>query len=395
MADEDKQGIHFTEAPDVLRHVPVALRVAGAWSWRLIVVGVVAMALFTVLGTLTPIVVPVAIALILAAPFYSAVSALKRIGVPRGAGALIVILAVVLVVLGLITAAGSQVVVGFDSLREKFVRGIDTVVEWLSEGPLQLEAEQIQSYLDRFWGTVEGNADQLVSGALSITSTVGLVTAGIVIAAISLFFFLKDGRGMWKWVVSLLPAGAQHRVDLAGRAGAKMLDEYTRAQVLVALIDALGIGIGAWILVGFQLALPLTIAVFLLSFIPMIGAALSTILSALVVLVDGGWVFALIMLGIALTVQWVEGNILYPWLFGRAVELHPLVILLSVAVGSLIAGIAGTLLAVPIVGFFYRFVSVLSSPAAAEVHSRKLPDVVTQTIPIARRRKNRGKLAKK
>lgn len=394
MADKDEQGIHFTEAPDVLVHVPVPLRVAGAWSWRLIVVGVVAMALFTVIGTLSPIVVPVAIALILAAPFYSVVSALKRIGIPRGAGALMVILAIIVVVLGLITAAGSQVVVGFDSLRDKFVRGVDTVVEWLSEGPLQLEAAQIQDYLDRFWGTVEGNADRLVSGALSITSTVGLVTAGIVIAAISLFFFLKDGRAMWKWVVHLLPAGAQSRVDLAGRAGAKMLDEYTRAQVLVAVIDAVGIGIGAWILVGFQLALPLTIAVFLLSFIPMIGAALSTILSSLVVLVDGGWVYALIMLGIALTVQWVEGNILYPWLFGRAVELHPLVILLSVAVGSLIAGIAGTLLAVPIVGFFYRFVSVLSSPATAELHARRLPDVVTQTIPIARRRKGRATAAK-
>lgn len=392
MSARDDETVKFHEAPDVLQHVPVALRVAGAWSWRLIVVGVVGMAIFTLLGTLSAIAVPVAVALILAAPFYPFVSALRRVGIPRGLGALIVVVGIFVVVLGLITAAGSQVVVGFDSLRNKFVAGLDTVIEWLAEGPLEVSAEQLQGYLDRFWDTVQGNADQLVSGALSITSTVGLVTAGIVIAAISLFFFLKDGRAMWQWSVRLLPAGATERVDLAGRAGAKMLDEYTRAQVLVALIDALGIGIGAWILVGFQLAVPLTIAVFLLSFIPMIGAALSTVLSVLVVLVDGGWVEALIMLGIALTVQWVEGNILYPWLFGRAVELHPLAILLSVAVGSLIAGIAGTLLAVPIVGFIYRFITVLRSPAAAEVHTRNLPEVVTQTIPIARRRKRGRKV---
>ena len=383
-----------TEAPEVLRHVPIALRVAGAWSWRLIVVGIVAFALGSAFAATSAIVIPVLVALIIAAPLNHAVTAMARVGIPRGVGAFAMVVALFVFLLGLIFAAGSSIVTGRDELVVKVRSGFDQLVAWLADGPLGLETTEIQNYVDRVTTFAVDNAGGIASGALSISGTVGAISAGVVVAAISLFFFLKDGRGMWQWIIRLLPASVRDRIDAAGSAGMKMLDEYTRAQVLVAAIDAVGIGIGAWILVGLQLAIPLTIAVFLFSFLPLIGATLSLITAVLVTLVDGGWVPALIMLGIAITVQWVEGNILYPWLFGRAVELHPLVILLAVGVGTVLAGIPGALLAVPVVGFVYRAIAVVSQGEDDSPARPKLPEVVTQSIPLTARGKRRRRAAR-
>jgi len=257
-------------------------------------------------------------------------------------------------VIGLGTAVGASVVSGFDSLRTSAGRGFDTLVAWLVDGPFHVSSDQINSSVDQVIATARDHAWGLASSAVSVTSTVGALVAGAIFALISLFFFLRDGSQMWEFFVGLAPRHMRKHMDRAGRAGWTTLGHYTQTSAFVALVDAVGIGVGAWIL-GVPLALPIGIMVFLFSFIPMFGATISGIVAVLVGLVDGGWVTALLMLGIVLLVQQTEGNILYPWLFGKAASVHPMAILLAVSSGTLLAGLAGAVIAVPILAFSVAF----------------------------------------
>lgn len=331
--------------------VPRALRVAAAWSWRLIVIGVVAIALSSAIAKLGAIVLPVMIALLIAAPLERLVSWLQRHHVPRGLGAAASVLALITTVVGLSVAVGASVANGFDSLRDSATEGFDTLIEWLVDGPIHMSSEEINSIVDQVRSQAEQNAWGLASGALSVTGTVSALVAGVILAIISLFFFLRDGAQMWQFFVRIAPKAARQGIDRAGKAGWTSLRRYTQTSVFVAFIDAVGIGAGAWIL-GLPLALPIAISVFMFSFIPLFGAGISGAIAVLVALVDGGWTTALAMLAVVLVVQQVEGNVLYPWLFGKAASVHPMAILLSVSAGTLLAGLAGAVIAVPILAFF-------------------------------------------
>ena len=339
---------------DVVGEVPEPLRVAAAWSWRLIVVGVVLIAIGNVLALLSPLVLPLVIALLIAAPLERFVSLLQLLKVPRTLGAALTVLLLVTAVVGLATAVGASVVAGFDSLRSSASRGFDTVVIWLVDGPLHVSSEQINGAVDQVMATARDHAWGLASGAVSVTSTVGALVAGIVLALISLFFFLRDGSQMWGFFVGLAPKRMRTSMDRAGKAGWTSLGHYTQTSAFVAMVDAVGIGLGAWVL-GVPLALPIAIMVFLFSFIPMFGAGISGAVAVLVGLVDGGWFTAVLMLGVVMFVQQTEGNILYPWLFGKAAAVHPMAILLSVAGGTLLAGLPGAVIAVPILAFSVAF----------------------------------------
>ncbi|MBC7292084.1 MAG: AI-2E family transporter, partial [Actinotalea sp.] len=215
------------------------------------------------------------------------------------------------------------------------------------ESPLGVDAEQIEGYLAQAQEQLQANSDTIVSGALAVTTTVGSVLAGTLIALFVLIFFLKDGPMIGAWLVRLLPTTARHQAWEASRRGLVTLSSYVRAQILVALVDAIGIGLGAAIL-GLPLVVPLTVLVFLASFIPFVGAIATGAIAVLVALVDQGPGAAVIMFLIVLGVQQLEGNVLQPLLLGHAVSLHPVAVLLAVTAGSLTAGILGALLAVPL-----------------------------------------------
>ncbi len=341
-------------AVEAAAEVPEALRVAAGWAWRLIVIGVVLIAIGNVLALLSPVVLMLVIALLIAAPLERFVSFLERHRVPRTLGSAMTVLFLVVTVVGLAAAVGASVVSGFDSLKRSAGRGFDTLVEWLVDGPLHVSSDQINSSVDQVMSTVRDNAWGLASSAVSVTSTVGALAAGTILGLISLFFFLRDGSQMWGFFVGLAPRHMRKSMDRAGRAGWTTLGHYTQTSAFVALVDAVGIGLGAWIL-GVPLALPIGIMVFLFSFVPMFGATISGVVAVLVGLVDGGWVTALLMLGIVLFVQQVEGSILYPWLFGKAASVHPMAILLAVSSGTLLAGLFGAVIAVPILAFSVAF----------------------------------------
>lgn len=327
--------------------VPPAIRAAASWSWRMLLIGAFVAAAFWLLTLLKTIVIPVAVALLLTimlTPLRRLLN--ERLRVPRGLAAGLSLVGLVVVVAGLITLAGQSIANGFADLRTQAISGFNELWTQLS-ATFGLENE-LQSYSQDILDQLEAQQGAIVSGALGAAATAGSVLVGALIALFCTFFFLHDPRGIWGWLVGLLPQSSRERVNQAGRRGAVTLAAYTRTQILVAAVDAVGIGIGAVFFVP-SLALPISILVFVGSFVPVVGAIVTGAIAVVVVLVSNGWVAALIMLGVVLLVQQIESHALQPFLMGQAVSLHPVAVILAVAAGSYAAGIVGALFAVPLV----------------------------------------------
>ncbi|WP_322645586.1 AI-2E family transporter [Oerskovia flava] len=328
--------------------VPPAVRTAAAWSWRVLLFAAVGAGGLYVLAMSKIIVVPIAVALLLTVLLVPVRGFLEKyLRFPRALAAGTSLIGLLAVVAGLLTVAGGSIVSGVEELRDQAVQGFETFVVWLSDGPLSLGNEQIEGYLDDILDSITANQSSILSGALGAATTVGHVVAGGLIALFCTFFFLLDGRSIWGWVVGLFPSTSRHRIHQAGRRGIVTLSSYVRTQILVAFVDGVGIGVGAAIL-GVPLALPIGILVFVGAFIPIVGAVLTGAVAVLVAFVAQGWVTALIMLGVVLLVQQVEGNVLQPFLMGHALSLHPVAVLLVVTAGGFAAGIVGALFAVPL-----------------------------------------------
>lgn len=368
--------------------VPFGLVMAAAFAWRAIVIGIVVMFLVGVFAALSPILLPLVIALIIAAPLERLVTRLEQYKIPRGAGAAIVLLSLTFVILALLGIAGGSIYAGFNDLKEAALKGFDQFLVWLTDGPLHIAEERIQEVIGQVQGLLQDNWVGVANGALTVTGTIGAVLAGIVIGLLSLFFFLRDGRKMWLWSVNSMGGQYAPRVDSAGQHAWITLRRYAQTSAFVAFIDAVGIGIGAWIL-GIPLAFPIAIMVFLFSFIPLFGATISGAIAVLVALVDGGWITALIMLGIVILVQQIEGSILYPWLFGKAASLHPMVILVTVSAGTLLAGLVGAVVAVPLVAFGTAFVVGLRREIVDEAMpiSQQLPQLRAKSRNLLHRKR--------
>ena len=329
--------------------VAPAVRAAAAWSWRLLLIALAVAAGLWLVSVLKVIVVPVAVALLLTVLLGPLVGWLQRhTRMPRAAAALLTVIVTLGAVGGLLALAGASIVQGIGELWGQAAEGITRVTVWLAEGPLQLSESDIAGYLDQIQSALGDSTSSIVSGAVTATVTIGHVLAGALIALFCTFFFLLDGRTIWTWLVGLLPVAARERWHQAGRRGLVTLGAYTRTQILVAFVDAVGIGVGAAIL-QVPLALPLAILVFLGSFVPIVGAVVTGSVAVLVALVSQGPGVALLMLVVVLAVQQIEGHVLQPFLMGHAVSLHPVAVLLAVATGSFVAGIVGALFAVPIV----------------------------------------------
>lgn len=329
-------------------YVTPAVRGAAAWAWRIAIIVIVTGGIVVGMMHLSLVVVPVLVAVLLASLMMPIVNWLtEKSGMPRALAVALTLLVIFGAVGFLFTMAVRAVGTGIIELYDKAVDGLNELITWLAEGPLELSQDQLQSYLDQAIQQVETNASSIIAGAVTATTTVGQVFAGALIALFCLFFFLRDGRTIWTWVVGLTPHAARPKIDGAALRGWINLGQYARMQILVAFIDGVGIGLGAWIL-GVPLALPLGLLVFLGAFIPIVGAVLTGSIAVLVALVDGGFWNAVIMLAIVLGVQQIEGNVLQPFLMGKALKLHPVAVLLAVTAGTLLGGIVGALLAVPV-----------------------------------------------
>lgn len=327
--------------------VPYGMRIAAAWAWRVGLLLLVGGALVWLLGKVSFLIIPLMVAALLAGLLSPVVRWFNRRGLPRGLAVAITELGLIAVVGGALALVGRQLVTGFADLHDEAFEGIGQVQQWLSTGPLHLSADQISSYVNDAGAALQKNSSSILSGALTFGSTAGHFAAGMLLALFILIFFLLEGDRIWAFLVGMLPRRARPGADGAGRRGWGTMVSYVRIQLLVALIDAVGIGAGAAI-IGVPLALPLGVLVFLGSFIPVVGALVTGAVAVLLALVANGWVNALFMVGIVLLVQQAESHILQPLVMGKAVSLHPVAVILAVAAGSYLAGIPGALFAVPL-----------------------------------------------
>jgi predicted PurR-regulated permease PerM len=329
--------------------VPLGLRASAAWTWRMVAVAGGIYLLLLLLAQFKVLVVPVLVALLVAA-FLRPLEQLgeRRLGLRPALASLLTMLFVLLVIAGLVGLVGQQVATGFPSLQQQSTQGLNDLRDQLATSPMHITTDQIDTLIDRAQASVSENSSRLVSGALGVASTAADVASGLFIALFSLFFFLSTGGRIWAWVVTLFPRSARPRVEGAAVHAWATLTAYVRATVIVAAVDAVGIGAAAAIL-RVPLAVPIAVLVFLGAFIPIVGAFLTGVVAVLVAFVSHGPVVALIMLGAVILVQQIEAHILQPFLLGRAVEVHPLAVILGIGAGVLVAGIVGALFAVPLV----------------------------------------------
>ncbi|EMD28291.1 AI-2E family transporter [Amycolatopsis azurea DSM 43854] len=362
------------KVPDDVRPVvPRMLRVTAELGWRLLVVGATLYVLGLVVGYLAAVVVPVAIALLLAAMLAPAVTFLVRNRMPRGIAVAAVLVGGLAVLGGLLTFVVLTFVNGIPALRVQLTKSVDAVANWLTTGPLHLSAAQLRDSGDDLVATLTNSRTGLTTGALSTAATVGGVLAQALLVLFVLIFLLADGPGIWAFLLRSVPARARIRADVAGRRSLAALVSYVRATIAVATVDAVGIGIGMAVL-GVPLTVPLSALVFLGAFVPIIGSVVVGTVAVLIALVANGLVPALILLGVVLVVQQLESHLLQPFLLGRAVKLHPLAVVLAIATGLLVGGIAGALLAVPLLAVLNSAIRSLRSEAdehvdPADVHA--------------------------
>lgn len=342
--------------PSVTESVPRGVRVAAAWSWRtLVIVAVIALFVWLIVA-LRIIVIPVMIALLLAALLVPFSSFLQRHRWPKWLAVVVAYFSLLIVVGGLLTLGASQIARASADLTKQTRHAWESWSQLLADSPLHISPSQIDQWIAGLFKSLESDNGQLLHGALSLGSTVGHVFTGLLLTMFTTLFFLIDGPGIWRWIVNLFPAKAIAAIDGAGRAGWTTLTSFVRVQILVAFVDAVGIGLGAALL-GVPLAIPIAILVFLGSFIPIVGAIVTGALASFIALVYNGPWIALALLVITLLVHQIEGHVLQPLIMGTAVKVHPLAVVLVVATGTFLAGIPGALFAVPVAATLNSMIS--------------------------------------
>jgi len=364
--------------------IPVPVEIAGQWAWRILVV-VAVLALFGFLVVqLREIVVPIMVALLLSALLVPLVGWLTRHRWPRGLAVAVALVGTLGVIGGLIFVIQWQIRAGYPSLQERSIQAYEDFKVFLENSAFHIDEKQFDGIVADAISSFQSDTNALLSGALSVGTTAGHVLVGFLLVLFSTLFILLDGKRIWAWVTNLFPRRARKAVGDSGRAGWLTLTTFVRVQIFVAFVDAVGIGLGAWILGlifgggdGFPLVIPIAIAVFLGSFIPIVGAVVTGTLAVVVALVYFGPFPALLMLGVVLLVQQIEGHVLQPLVLGSAVKVHPLAVVLAVAAGSGLAGIPGALFAVPVVAVANVMVKYIASGTWRVKASPDTEDVAT------------------
>ena len=331
----------------------------GLRSGQILLAIILAAAVVWGLVQLKLVVIPVLIALIIASAASPVLRFLKKRGLSSIIATWITLLAGIVIFGTVITLIVFAVENQFDELVVAASDGIDTLQGFLVNGPLPIDQEQIDSAIDGVVGFL--TSSQFGSGAIAGVSVAGQLATGAALALVILFFFLKDGAKIWEFFISPLKGERHARGERIGSTTVRVLGGYVRGTATVAFVDAAAIGIGLLIL-QVPLALPLAVLVFLGAFIPLVGATATGILAALIALVFNGWVVALIVLAIVVAVNQLEGNFLQPVVMANSLKLHPLVILVALTAGTILGGITGAVLSVPIAAVAWAIAKVWNKP---------------------------------
>ncbi|WP_277210562.1 AI-2E family transporter [Isoptericola croceus] len=339
--------------------VPQWLRTTGGWSWRLVaVVAAVALVVYAT-AQIRVIFVAIFLALVLTSVFRPLADLYARV-MPRALATLLALLSGVIVFGGLLTYVVASVAGQWTRLAGEFDTGVEQILDSLQNLPfgLSITAAQLNEWIDSGQQWLADNAENLAGQA---AERAGSVVEGFMVFALAIFctvFFVHSGDRMWRWFVGQVPARHRRRWRDAAGAGWYTFSGFARGTVIIAFID----GVLAFVLLqilGVPLAAPLAVLVLIGAFIPIIGAPLAMIIAAVVALAAQGFVTALIVtLGIAAIGQ-LEGHVLQPLIMGKQVALHPVVVAVAVLSGTVLAGILGAVVAVPLVAVVWTVFSTL------------------------------------
>jgi len=302
--------------------VPYGVDLAAAWAWRLLIIGAATGVVLWLLNFFLVVVLPLVIALFLAALVAPVVAWLERVGIRRKLAALLVVLLGIAVLALLFTFVGNQVSSGAGDLSDQVGSGIDQIRSWLSDGPLHMSDAQLNSALQSAQDQLQSFGKDAAGRLGEVGTTLGHVFAGLFIVLFATYFFLADGALIWAWTVRIFPRAGRRQADSSGRVAWASLTQFVRATVMVAATDALGIMLGALVL-GVPFVSAIGVLVFIGAFVPLVGAFVSGSVAVLVALVAVGPLKALIMFGVIVLVQQIEAHILQPFLMGRFVSVHP------------------------------------------------------------------------
>ncbi|MFD3654476.1 AI-2E family transporter [Streptomyces sp. NPDC058620] len=324
-----------------------ALRTTARIAVELLLVLVAAAVAVWLLGWMWPVVWPIVVGLFLTTLTWPPTRFLRRHGWHPALAASVVTVLFLLVLTAIVALIAVPVASQSGELTDGVVEGIQRLREWAAGPPLNVGDDQISGAFDTAVARVQDSIGSMVTAVATGLSTVlnGVVTAFL--SLFLMFFFLKDGPRFLPWLTRQLPGRLATDVPIVAARGWETLGAFVRSQAFVGLLDAVFIGLGLWIL-GVPLALPLAVLTFISAFVPIVGALFAGLVAVLIALVSNGLTDALIVLAIILVVQQLEGNVFQPMIQSRGLGLHAAVVLLAVTLGGSLAGVVGSLLAVPV-----------------------------------------------
>lgn len=319
------------------------LRIAGHRGWQLGGVAVGVFVLWQLFQKLMLLVLVVFIALLITALLLPVSTWLERRGLPASAAAAVTVVGGTAMLFGVGWLITVQIMGQVSELTRQFEQVRESFTTWLTQGPLDLSQQQIENYAEQATETIQQQWGRIASSLVSVVVAIG----GFLTALVLAFFLIRDSQGINRWLLNRVVAADQQALVRAAaeRAGAT-LQNYIQAVVIIGTLDAFFIGI-ALVVMGVPLAVPLAVLTFFGAFFPVVGATVAGFLAAGVATVSGGIVQGLIVVAVVIVVQQIDGNILQPVIMGRAVHLHPAVVLVVLTAGALLAGIVGAFLAVP------------------------------------------------
>jgi len=353
---------------DAVEAVTWPVRVAAAWSWRLLAIALGVWVLGQVFVRVELVAFSFVLALFFTAVLHPLEVRLRHLPGPRSLSAALALLIGVAALVGIGWFVTAQISDHSSELGDQITSLVDKGRTWLHNGPLHLKSSDLDKLADNITKAIKSHQGQLVSGAIQTVQTVVEAIGALLLVILSTFFLLRDGEQIWNWTLRLSPRAAHDRLDAAGRAGWRTFGGYMRGQVLIALFHGISVMIVLFVL-RVPLAAALGVLIFLGSFVPLVGLTVTGALCVAVALIEHGLTAALVVgISIIVLVQ-LEAHLLQPVIMSRSVEVHPLAIALAVLTGTILSGIVGALLAVPFVAFLNTTISALRAgdlpPAAA------------------------------
>ncbi|WP_375498340.1 AI-2E family transporter [uncultured Jatrophihabitans sp.] len=365
------------------------VRVAAAWSWRLLIIGLGVYVLAKVFDRVELVAFSFVLALFFTAVLHPLEKSLRRLPGSRSLSAGLALLIGLLVLSGIGYFVVWQISRHSGELSDQVSDLVDKGRNWLRTGPLHLKSSDLDKAADNIKNAISDNKGEVISGAIDTVTTVLEVFGSLLLILLSTFFLLRDGAAIWTWTLRLFPERAQERLDRAGHVGWRTLGGYMRGQVLIALFHGISVMIILLIL-QVPLAAALGVLIFLGSFIPLIGLTVTGALCVAVALLEHGLTAGIVVAVAIIVLVQLEAHLLQPLIMSRSVEVHPLAIALAVITGTTLYGIVGALLAVPLIAFVNSTVHALRDTPALPVEGSTFPvrhreevggDPVDMTVP--------------